>query len=134
MFISNIQVGEDDENLSDNEEQTKVDNLAQDDDTEDNLMKPKRKKSKNTSNYHLTILSVIVLALVLICGYFTIIYFKTYSLLNDNINLIKELNVTVSSESFYYYAYNAQFQLYKNKTQTIQNLEPEYIVNSNIKN
>ena len=133
-FISNIQVGEDDENLSDQEENSKVNNLNHNENEEENLCKSRRKKSKNTSNYHTTILSVLTLAFFLICMYFIIIYFKTYKLLNNNINLIKEINVTVSSESFYYYAYNAQFQLYKNRTQNILTTDPSAVVDSNIKN
>lgn len=57
-FISNLQVGEDDENMSEVDEASQKVNEDNDDDLAENQMKKKRKKSKNTNNNHRNILPV----------------------------------------------------------------------------
>lgn len=70
----------------------------------------------------------------MIAGYFAWTYYKSWDLLNDNHQMIKELNATSCSEPFYYFVKNAQTQLYMNNVQTIIQRNPFEIVSENINN
>jgi hypothetical protein len=104
-------------------------------------MKKKRKKSKNSSNYHMSILPILFIGKflgfenevsLLITGYFLWTYLKAYGLLRDNEMLSKEIKVTASMESFLYYVYNAQTQLYMSNTMQIVEKDPTTVVSGNV--
>ena len=61
VFVSNLQVGEDDDNNSDLDNASKQINEDEVDDMDQNTMKKKKKKSKNSSNYQMSILPIIVI-------------------------------------------------------------------------
>jgi hypothetical protein len=104
-------------------------------------MKKKRKKSKNSSNYHISILPILFIGKflgfenevsLLITGYFLWVYMKAYGLLSDNESLSKEIKATASMESFLYYVYNAQTQLYMSNTIQIVEKDPTNVVSGNV--
>jgi len=53
---------------------------------------------------------------------------------NDDSKMVKEINATTSAESFFYYVYNSQTQLYRDDVNSIVNRTAKGIVNENIKN
>lgn len=85
----------------------------------ENRMRKRRKKSKNNNRNHKSILPIVLGVSLLIAAYFGFNFYRSYDLLNDNNKLVKEINATTSAESFFYYVYNAQAQLYMDSTQTI---------------
>lgn len=132
VFVSNLQVGEDDDNNSDLDNASKQINEDEVDDMDQNTMKKKKKKSKNSSNYQMSILPIIVIVCVLTLGYFLGTYVKAYWLLGDNKSLHPEIKAMASFESFLYNAYNAQTQLYMSNTMTILKKPPSQVVYDNI--
>ena len=132
-FISNLQVGEDDEAMSELEEMSKEAGDA-DDDMPENRMRKRRKKSKNNNRNHKSILPIVLGVSLLIAAYFAFNFYRSYDLLNDDGKLVKEINATTSAESFFYYVYNAQSQLYINSAQTIIKSPPTGVVEQNINN
>ena len=67
-------------------------------------------------------------------GYFGQNYWKNSVLLNSFNSMVKEVNATSSSESFFYFAYNTQKQLFIDKTQTILLEVPLEVARKNINN
>lgn len=132
-FISNLQVGEDDEAQSELDEiSNKGDD--QDDDISESRMRKRRRKAKNNNKNHKSIFPIVLSVSLLIAAYFGFNFYRSYELQNDDSKMVKEINATISAESYFYYVYNAQVQLYTNNTQTILKRSPIEIIDENISN
>jgi hypothetical protein len=128
-----LQVGEDDEALSELEEMSNKAGDA-DDDMPENRMRKRRKKAKNNNRNHKSILPIVLGVSLLIAAYFAFNFYRSYDLLNDDGKLVKEINAITSAESFLYYVYNAQSQLYIKNVDTIIKKTPIVVVEENINN
>ncbi|CAD8162073.1 unnamed protein product [Paramecium octaurelia] len=128
-FLSNLQVGEDDELISE------MDDIEKENQNELNKQlraKRKRKKYKNSNkeqrNFTLGILIIILLAQ----GYFILNYQQSKSFLTDLSQMIPEINATARAESFYRFVDISERSLFLNRNQTIMNQDAYEIVKNNI--
>ena len=126
-----MQVGEDEDEISDMDEGS-MENKAKEEDVPESGYRRRKKKFKNSCKTNKCLIFLIILFGMAISVYFIQNFFSNRKLLN-NINMMtKELNATGSAESFFYFAYNSQKQLYSNNVQTILMKDPEVIVKENI--
>ncbi|CAD8213536.1 unnamed protein product [Paramecium octaurelia] len=115
-FISNLQVGEEEEVSSDlsDEEQDEHKELSR-------TLKSKRKKKifKNTNSFHRSQIIIITFILVVFQGYFLLNYFLNQVTYNNLKQQIPELNVTARCSSFYRFVDNCERQLFLNPNEPI---------------
>lgn len=134
-FISNLQYGEGEECISDQQEaDEKTQKEDDDDELTHNLTNRRQKKAKTNRGTHKFLFPIILIFCVIINGYFGWNFYRCYDLLTDDDNLVKEINSTASAESFYYFVYNSQAQIYLNSSQTIKNTDTGTVLRENINN
>lgn len=114
-FISNLQVGEDDDAISEVDEMS-VGDKEDEEDIAENLLRGKRKKrSQPRCKANRCYLSLMLLFGVLVMGYFGLNFYFNFELITDIRSMVKEVDATGSAESFFYFSNNAQRQLLLNK-------------------
>ncbi|CAD8125808.1 unnamed protein product [Paramecium sonneborni] len=128
-FISNLQVGEEEEVSSDfsEEEQDEIKELSR-------TLKSKRKKKifKNTNQSHRTQILVITFILFAFQGYFLLNYFLNQVTYNNIKQQIPELNVTARCGSYYRLVDNGERQLFLNREEPILLGDAYSVVMNNI--
>ncbi|CAD8112154.1 unnamed protein product [Paramecium primaurelia] len=128
-FISNLQMGEDDDLISEMDE---IEKENQNELNKQLKAKRKRKKYKNTNkeqrNFTLGILIIILLAQ----GYFILNYLLSKTFLTDLNQMIPEINATARAESFYRFVDISERSLFLNRNQTIMNQDAYEIVKNNL--
>ncbi|CAD8111313.1 unnamed protein product [Paramecium primaurelia] len=138
-FISNLQVGEEEEVSSDlsDEEQDQHKELSR-------TLNSKRKKKifKNTNSFHRSQILIITFILFTFQGYFLLNYFLNQITYNNLKQQIPELNVTARCGSYYRFVDNCERQLFLNPEEPIllenaysvvmNNIQLNYEVDSNL--
>jgi len=129
-FISNLQVGEEDDIVSEIDE----DELEKrgEDNMEEFIPRKKKKKFKNSSRTPTSFFVKFLLMTVIVEAYFLYNYITSSNLLNNIDTTIVELNSTSVSESFYSFANNAERQLFIDSTLKILSSDAKTVVTSNI--
>ncbi|CAD8048146.1 unnamed protein product [Paramecium sonneborni] len=124
-FLSNIQIGEDDEMLSD------FDELEKEEREELNkTLKQRRKKKKyKNSNKELRNLILVTLTLtILFQSYFIIFYFLSSQMLTNLNQMVSEINSTSFCEGFYKFVEAAERHVFLNKDVPITNVDSYYLL------
>jgi len=132
-FISNLQVGEEDEMISEIDDE-ELEKNQDDNNGQDFITRKKRKKFKNSAKGQKSFLIKFAIMAVFIEAYFFYNFFSSTSLLDDISTLTVEFNSTSKAESFYGFANNVERQLFLTnnsaKVLTLDNLD---VAVSNIK-
>ena len=105
-FVSNLQVGEDDDLLSEIEEFSKQ--IKEDRKKDDFGLKKKRKKFKNSGNKQRKFFIIMILGGMVLEAYFAFSYITSIQFLNNLNGMISEINATSVAESFYSFVNNAE--------------------------
>ncbi|CAD8125807.1 unnamed protein product [Paramecium sonneborni] len=129
-FISNLQMGEEEDFISDIEENEK-DNINE---LNKSLKtKRKRKKYKNSNKEQRNFILGILIIVLFAQGYFTLNYLFSKTFLTDLNQMIPEINATARAESFYRFVDISERSLFLNRNLTIMNKDPyEIVKNSSI--
>jgi len=106
-FVSNLQVGEDDDLLSEIEEGFSKQNKDKEKKEEFGLKK-KRKKFKNTGNKQRKFFIIMILGGMVLEAYFAFAYVSSIQFVNNLNDMIQEINATSVAESFYSFVNNAE--------------------------
>lgn len=133
-FISNLQVGEDEDEMSEMDDVSVNKNQAKEEDGAESVLRKRRKKFKTNCKANKWFIFLIVVFGVGVMGYFGQNYWKNSVLLSNFNSMVKEVNATSSAESFFYFAYNTQKQLFIDKAQTILLESPLEVARKNINN
>ncbi|CAD8075781.1 unnamed protein product [Paramecium primaurelia] len=128
-FISNLQIGEEDEVLSELEELEKEE---QEELNRTLKSKKKKKKFKNTNKDQRNYIFAFFLIILILQTYFIFNYFISDILLSNLAQLVPEINATCRAESFYRFVDNAERSLYLNRNMTLLNEDSYTIVKQNI--
>ncbi|CAD8203560.1 unnamed protein product [Paramecium pentaurelia] len=128
-FISNLQIGEEEEVLSELEELEKEE---QEELNRTLKSKRKKKKFKNTNKDQRNYIFAFFLIILILQAYFIFNYFMSDTLLSNLAQLVPEINATCRAEGFYRFVDNAERSLYINRNMTILNEDSYTIVKSNI--
>jgi len=132
IFISNLQVGDDDEIVSeiDEEDLAKHQN---DKESQDLIPRRKKKKFKNSGRSQKTFyISFLAVALV-VEAYFVFIFVYNAVLFNQVSTLIPEFNSTSSAERFYGFSNNVERQLFIDHDFPIIGLDAKAVATSGIR-
>lgn len=105
-FVSNLQVGDDDDLLSEIEEFSKQ--MKEDRKKDDFGVKKKRKKFKNSGNKQRKFFIIMILGGMVLEAYFAFSYITSIQFLNNLNGMISEINATSVAESFYSFVNNAE--------------------------
>lgn len=132
-FISNLQVGEDEDEISEMDDMS-MDKKEKEEDGPESILRRRRKKFKNNCKANKCFILLVIVFGFGIAAYFGQNYYKNSELLSNFNSIIKEVNSTGSAESFFYYSYNAEKQLFIDDAQTIILQEPKGVVKQNINN
>ena len=106
-FISNLQIGEDEEIISELGDESFEKN-NEENDMQDFHPRKKRKRFKNSGKSQRQFFLKFFIGACIIEAFFIFIYFESISLLGDIDTLIGEYNVTSMADSFYSFANNAE--------------------------
>ena len=107
-FISNLQVGDDDDLLSEIDEGFSTKKINEKDKKEEFGMKRKRKKFKNSGKGQRKFFIIMILGGIILEAYFVFSYVTSIQFL-DNLNtMITEINATSVAESFYSFVNNVE--------------------------
>jgi PAS domain S-box-containing protein len=131
-FISNLQVGEDDDMVSEMEDESFEKN-NEEQDIQDFHPRKKRKKFKNSGKSQRNFFFKFLIGAGVIEAYFIYNYFESTGLLDDINSLIGEYNATSMAESFYSFANNAERELMINTTFPVINAASLDVAVQNIK-
>ena len=102
-------------------------------DSAENKLRKKRKKFKNSDSGNKLILPTLILISILVLTYFLANYFTASNMLKNTKQFTKELNITSSFESWLYFVFNAQRQLYMDDSSITILSKPAYeIVTQNV--
>lgn len=110
-FISNLQVGEDDDLLSELDEDI-VKKFTETDKKEEFGLKKKRKKFKNSAKGQRKFFIIMIIGGMMIEAYFIFTYVTSNQFVNNVTTLINEINATSVAEPFYSFVNNAERFLY----------------------
>jgi len=131
-FISNLQVGEEDDIVSEIDEDELERNRGEDN-MDEFIPRKKKKKFKNSSRTPTSFFVAFFLMTILVEAYFLYNYITSSNLLNNIDTTIVELNSTSISESFYSFANNAERQLLIDSNIDILGVTSTSVVISNIR-
>jgi len=132
-FISNLQVGEEDEMISEIDDE-ELEKNQDDNNGQDFITRKKRKKFKNSAKGQKSFLIKFAIMAVFIEAYFFYNFFSSTSLLDDISTLTIEFNSTSKAESFYGFANNVERQLFMtNSTFDVLGEDAYSVATSNIK-
>ncbi|CAD8157650.1 unnamed protein product [Paramecium octaurelia] len=128
-FISNLQMGEDDEVMSE------ADDVEKEEQEELNkTLKTRRKKKhfKNTNKDQRNFIFGIFFVLLITQGYFVLNYLLSHTFLMNLDQMIPEINATARAESFYRFVDIGERALFLDRNQTIMNQDAYTIVKNNL--
>jgi len=131
-FISNLQIGDDDEIISEIDEEAQEKN-EDENQVPDFMIRKKRKRFKNSGRSHKTFFLQFGIVALLLESYFIYNFASSVSLLSDVTRLATEFNSTSFAEVFYAFASNAQRHLLLNDSLPILNMNPFQVASNNIK-
>ncbi|CAD8126295.1 unnamed protein product [Paramecium sonneborni] len=128
-LISNLQIGEDDDILSELEDLEKEEQVEL-----NRTLKSKRKKKKfkNTNKEQRNYIFGFFFIMVILQGYFIFNYVMSDILFSNIDQLVVEINATCRAEGFYRFSDNAQRSLYIDRNITIENQDAYLIVKQNV--
>ena len=106
-FISNLQIGEEEEMISELGDES-FDKNNEEADSQEFHPRKKRKKFKNSGKSQRKFFLKFLIGACIIEAFFIFIYFESISLLGDIDTLIGEYNVTSMADSFYSFANNVE--------------------------
>ena len=130
-FISNLQVGEDEEMISEVDED-ELEKQTEDNGAQDFIQRRRRKRFKNSGRNHRSLyLQIIGVALVLE-AYFIYVYIGENLLLKNISTLMPELNSTSVAEAYFSFSNNAERQLFIDSTFPIINSDSYTVSKNNI--
>jgi len=109
-FISNLQVGEDDDMVSEVEEE-ELEKHQNEHEAQDFIPRRRRKRFKNSGRNQRAFFGKFLLVALVIEAYFVFTFVSANLLLSDISTLIPELNSTSAAEPFFSFANNAERQL-----------------------
>lgn len=107
-FISNLQVGEDDDMLSEIEDESFYEKAHEEAESGDFLARRKRKRFKNSGKNQKKLFLKLFIAACCIEAYFIADYFLSANLLGHVNTVADEFNSTSAAEAFYSFASNAE--------------------------
>ncbi|CAD8075777.1 unnamed protein product [Paramecium primaurelia] len=128
-FISNLQMGEDDEMMSE------IDDIEKEEQEELNKTlktKRKKKKFKNTNKDQRNFIFGIFFVLLITQGYFVLNYILSHTFLSNLDQMIPEINATARAESFYRFVDIGERALFLDRNQTIMNQDAYTMVKNNL--
>ena len=133
-LISNLQVGEDENDMSepDDTSMEKIENKG-DEIVADGLGKRKKNFKTNWKTNKCFLFLIIGFGSVLE-AYFIFNFYQNKSVLKDVKSLTKEINATSAAKSFFYLTANTQGMLFLNENMTVQNQVSSNLVKDNINN
>lgn len=130
-FISNLQVGEEDDVVSELDEEEFKQN--EDDNLQEYTPKRKKRKFKNSGKSQRKFYLQFLLGAGIIEAYFIYNYFNSVGILTDVDSIIPEINDTSIAEAFYSFSNNAERQLFINSTFPIMTSNtPQTVVTNNV--
>ncbi|CAD8043447.1 unnamed protein product [Paramecium primaurelia] len=124
-FLSNIQIGEDDEMLSD------FDELEKEEREELNRTLKQRRKKKKYKNSNKELRNLILISLILTIlfqSYFIIFYFLSSQMLTNLSQMVPEINSTSYCEGFYKFAEGSERHLFLNRDIPITSVDSYYLL------
>ncbi|CAD8052528.1 unnamed protein product [Paramecium sonneborni] len=128
-FLSNIQIGEDDEMLSD------FDELEKEEREELNKTLKQRRKKKKYKNSNKELRNLILVTLIftiLFQSYFIIFYFLSSEMLTNLNQMVPEINSTSYCESFYKFVEGAERHVFLNRDISITGIDSYQLLKSGI--
>ena len=131
-FISNLQVGEEEDMISELEDESFEKN-NEDSEFQDFNPRKKRKKFKNNGKSQRRFFVKFFIGAFAVEGYFLLNFFLSKGLLDDITSIMKEVNSTSVAESFYSFINNAERQLMLDNNFPILNQNSLDIAVENIK-
>jgi hypothetical protein len=131
-FISNLQVGEDEDMVSEIDEE-ELDKQHNEHETQDFIPRRRRKRFKNSGRSQRAFFAKFLVVALVIEAYFIYTFVSANVLLGDISDLMPELNSTSVAESFFGFANNAERELFIDNTTNILTEDPAPIATTNIK-
>ncbi|CAD8126292.1 unnamed protein product [Paramecium sonneborni] len=128
-FITNLQMGEEDDFLSDIED---IEKESQNELNKSLKAKRKRRRFKNSNKEQRNFILGILIIILLAQGYFTLNYLLSKNFLTDLNQMIPEINATARAESFYRFVDISERSLFLNRNHTIMNQDSYEIVKNNL--
>jgi hypothetical protein len=133
-LISNLQVGEDDDALSDMDD-TSIEKVEKNEEGAPDGVLGKRKKNFKTNwKTNKCFLFLIVGYGLILESYFIFNFYQNKNILKDVKSLTKEINATSAAKSFFYFTSNTQAMMFLNNSQPVLSRKSEDIVKDNINN
>ncbi|CAD8065320.1 unnamed protein product [Paramecium sonneborni] len=128
-FLTNLQIGEDDDLMSENDENIDKEENAQLQKT----LKSKRtkKKYKNANKEYKYFIYIITFILIVIQGYFILTYFLSGATVQNIHTLSGEFNLTARTEQFYRFSEICQRSLFYSRNMSILEKEPYDVIVDN---
>jgi len=131
-FISNLQVGEDEDMVSEIDEE-ELDKQQNDHETQDFIPRRRRKRFKNSGRSQRTFFGKFLIVALIVEAYFIYTFVSANVLLGDISDLMPELNSTSVAEPFFSFANNAERELFINATFPVLNEESVTVATNDIK-
>jgi len=131
-FLSNLQIGEEDDMLSEIEE-PELDKTQDDMSIATVIQKKKRRKYKNSGKGYQMFIIQFGIIIAISEAYFLFTFISTTLHTSNTKTLAVEFNLTSSAEPFYTYVNTAERQLFWNSSTTIINKDPYLVAKSNMK-
>jgi len=131
-FISNLQVGEDEDMVSEIDEE-ELDKQHNEHETQDFIPRRRRKRFKNSGRSQRAFFAKFLAIALIVEAYFIFTFVSANVLLGDISDLMPELNSTSVAEPFFSFANNAERQLFIDPTFLVLGIASNTIATNNIK-
>jgi len=131
-FISNLQVGEDEDMVSEIDEE-ELDKQHNEHETQDFIPRRRRKRFKNSGRSQRAFFAKFLIVALVIEAYFIYTFVSANVLLGDISDLMPELNSTSVAEPFFGFANNAERQLFIDNTTTVLESSSVTVATNDIK-
>lgn len=133
-LISNLQVGEDENDMSEPDD-TSMEKVEKNEEiVADGVLGKRKKNFKTNWKTNKCFLFLIVGFGLILESYFIFNFYQNKAVLKDVKSLTKEINATSAAKSFFYFTANTQGMLFIDETQTVQSQNSSNLVKDNINN
>lgn len=133
-LISNLQVGEDDDAISEMDDTSMDKGDKNEEGLPDGLLGKRKKNFKTNWKTNKCFLFMIIGFGLVLEAYFIFNYYQNKQLLSNLQSLKMEINATTAATSFFYFTSNTQAMMFLNHSQPVLNRGSEGIVQDNINN
>jgi hypothetical protein len=133
-LISNLQVGEDDDAISEMDDTSLDKGEKGEDGMPDGLLGKRKKNFKTNWKTNKCFLFMIIGYGLILEAYFVFNYYQNRQLMTNLQSLKMEINATSAATSFFYFTSNTQAMMFLNYTQPVLSRTSEGIVQDNINN